>query len=38
MPAFFGLLRGEEHPAVRVALGYFIFVYTWTITGAWDGF
>jgi fido (protein-threonine AMPylation protein) len=27
MPAFFDLLRAEEHPAVRVALGHFIFVY-----------
>ncbi|HZB88261.1 MAG TPA: Fic family protein [Terracidiphilus sp.] len=27
MPAFFDLLRDEEHPAVRVALGHFFFVY-----------
>ncbi len=27
MPAFFDLLRAEEHPAVRVALGHFVFVY-----------
>ena len=27
MPAFFDLLRAEEHPAVRVVLGHFIFVY-----------
>jgi len=27
MPAFFDLLRGEEHPAVRNVLGHFIFVY-----------
>jgi fido (protein-threonine AMPylation protein) len=27
MPAFFDLLREEKHPAVRVALGHFIFVY-----------
>jgi len=27
MPAFFDLLREEPHPAVRVALGHFIFVY-----------
>ena len=27
MPAFFDLLRAEEHPAVRVVLGDFIFVY-----------
>ena len=27
MPAFFDLLRVEEHPAVRVVLGHFIFVY-----------
>ena len=27
MPAFFDLLRAEEHPAVRVVLGYFIFIY-----------
>jgi fido (protein-threonine AMPylation protein) len=27
MPAFFDLLRGEEHPAVRVVLGHFVFVY-----------
>lgn len=27
MPALFDLLRGEEHPAVRVVLGHFIFVY-----------
>ena len=27
MPAFFDLLREEEHPAVRVVLGHFIFVY-----------
>jgi hypothetical protein len=26
MPAFFDLLRAEEHPAVRVVLGHFIFV------------
>jgi hypothetical protein len=27
MPAFFDLLREEEHPAVRVVLGHFFFVY-----------
>jgi Fic family protein len=27
MPAFFDLLREEEHPAVRVVLGHFMFVY-----------
>ncbi len=27
MPAFFRLLEDEEHPAVRAALGHFIFVY-----------
>ena len=27
MPAFFNLLRDEEHPAVRNVLGHFIFVY-----------
>ena len=27
MPAFFDLLREEPHPAVRVVLGHFIFVY-----------
>lgn len=27
MPAFFELLSEEEHPAVRVALGHFIFVF-----------
>ena len=27
MPAFFDLLRDEPHPAVRVVLGHFIFVY-----------
>jgi hypothetical protein len=27
MPAFFDLLRGESHPAVRVVLGHFVFVY-----------
>jgi Fic family protein len=27
MPAFFDLLREEEHPAARVVLGHFIFVY-----------
>jgi Fic/DOC family len=27
MPAFFDLLREEAHPAVRVVLGHFIFVY-----------
>ena len=27
MPAFFDLLGAEEHPAVRVVLGHFIFVY-----------
>src|ERR1051325_1933496 len=27
MPAFFDLLRAEEHPAVRVVLGHFVFVY-----------
>ncbi|HPF34461.1 MAG TPA: Fic family protein [Candidatus Krumholzibacteria bacterium] len=26
MPAFFELLQGEEHPAVRVVLGHFFFV------------
>jgi Fic family protein len=27
MRAFFDLLRGEKHPAVRVVLGHFVFVY-----------
>ncbi len=27
MPAFFDLLREETHPAVRVVLGHFFFVY-----------
>lgn len=27
MPAFFELLSGEDHPAVRVVLGHFVFVY-----------
>ena len=27
MPAFFNLLREEAHPAVRVVLGHFVFVY-----------
>ena len=27
MPAFFDLLREEEHPAARVVLGHFMFVY-----------
>ncbi|MGA1983748.1 MAG: Fic family protein [Acidobacteriaceae bacterium] len=27
MPAFFDLLREEVHPAVRVVLGHFVFVY-----------
>ncbi|HZD51014.1 MAG TPA: Fic family protein, partial [Silvibacterium sp.] len=27
MPAFFDLLRKETHPAVRVVLGHFFFVY-----------
>jgi hypothetical protein len=27
MPAFFELLRAETHPAVRVVLGHFVFVY-----------
>lgn len=27
MPAFFNLLREEKHPAVRVVLGHFFFVY-----------
>jgi hypothetical protein len=27
MPAFFDLLREEAHPAVRVVLGHFVFVY-----------
>jgi hypothetical protein len=27
MPAFFGLLRDEESPAVRFVLGHFIFVF-----------
>ena len=27
MPAFFDLLREEEHPAVRVVLGHFMFVF-----------
>jgi hypothetical protein len=40
MPAF-DLLRAEEHPAVRVALGHFVFVciypLIWTATDASDG-
>jgi len=27
MPALFDLLREEQHPAVKVVLGHFIFVY-----------
>lgn len=27
MPSFFELLREEEHPAVRIVLGHFVFVY-----------
>ena len=27
MPAFLNLLREEAHPAVRVVLGHFLFVY-----------
>ena len=27
MPEFFNLLREETDPAVRIVLGYFIFVY-----------
>lgn len=27
LPAFFDLLRAEEHPAVRLVLGHFVFVY-----------
>jgi len=27
MPAFFTLLQEEKHPAVRVVLGHFVFVY-----------
>jgi Fic family protein len=27
MPACFDLLRAEEHPAVRVVLGHFVFIY-----------
>ena len=27
MPAFLDLLRDEEHPAVRVVLGHFVFLY-----------
>ena len=27
MPVFFDLLRSESHPAVRVVLGHFVFVY-----------
>lgn len=27
MPAFFNLMKNEEHPAVRIVLGHFIFVY-----------
>ena len=27
MPAFFDLLREEEHPGVRAVLGHFVFVY-----------
>ena len=27
MPAYFGLLREETHPAVRMVLGHFVFVY-----------
>jgi hypothetical protein len=27
MPVFFEMLEAEEHPAVRVVLGHFIFVY-----------
>ena len=27
MPGFFDLLRDEEHPAVRIALGHFVFVF-----------
>ncbi len=27
LPAFFDLLRAEDHPGVRVVLGHFVFVY-----------
>lgn len=27
MPAFFEMLKSENHPAVRIVLGHFIFVY-----------
>jgi len=27
MPAFFDLIRNEKHPAVRIVLGHFIFVF-----------
>jgi len=27
LPVFFDLLRDESHPAVRVVLGHFLFVY-----------
>jgi Fic family protein len=33
MPAFFDLLCEEPHPAVRMALGHFIFVYIHPYTG-----
>jgi hypothetical protein len=39
MPAFFDLLRVEEHPAVRVVLGHFLYsstsIRTRTAMGAW---
>lgn len=42
MPVFFEMLEAEEHPAVRVVLGHFIFVYihppVWMGTVAWGGF
>jgi Fic family protein len=41
MPAFFELLAEEKHPAVRVVLGHFVFVYIHPYmdgTAGWDGF
>jgi len=29
MPAFFDILREKEHPAVRVVLRHFVFVFVY---------
>lgn len=41
MPAFFELLKEEDHPAVRVVLGHSEFAIstpTWTVTGVFAAF